>query len=271
LERRGGSRYNPIRHQCLNPNGLPDLDLRQNDDRDNVCQLEQSIHHNQSRREDLVRCTSFGISGANGSRYDYRPVYEFCPRFHARELRQWNRGRQRRRGFAGAPVTVTSLTTATAQLKINSAATIGAARCKCPNGRPNRDTDRRIWCYATFGRLAQITDFNPKSGSVGTPVTITGSNFTPNAGTSVQVSLNKQGGGSISAPVGNYTATSIPFTIPSGAAPGPITVTVNGNSVSSTMPLTITASSSFRVTAAPSPADLIQGQSVGLDDQALKQ
>ncbi len=161
-------------------------------------------------------------------------------------------------------VTVTSATTATAQLKIDSAAVIGQRDVTVQTSVQTATLRGGFNVVPASSGTPQITDFTPKSGSVGTPVTIMGSNFTPNSGTAVQVSLNKQGGGAVNAPTGTPTATTIPFTIPPDAATGPITVTVNGQSATSTATLTIVPSSNFTLTASPTTANLIQGQSVSI-------
>ena len=93
---------------------------------------------------------------------------------------------------------------------------------------------------------------------------MTGSNFARRPRHSVsspQVTLNRQGGGSIDAPVSSFTNQTLTFVIPAGAATGNLTVTVNGQSSSSSTPLTITASSGFTLSAAPASAVVIQGQS----------
>jgi len=110
------------------------------------------------------------------------------------------------------------------------------------------------------GAPPTITDFNPKSGSIGTLVNITGSNFAQGS-IAPQVNLNKQGGGTILAPLSNFTATSIAFVIPAGAATGPLIVSAGGQSATSTSSLTLVASSNFALAAAPNTVDVIQGQS----------
>lgn len=107
-----------------------------------------------------------------------------------------------------------------------------------------------------------IADFNPKSAPAGTLVNVIGTNLAPPAGAAAQVTLNKQGGGTIAAPVSIATASSLSFVIPTAAATGPLTVTIGGQSVTSMATLTIVTSSDFGLTAAPAAADLIQGQSV---------
>lgn len=108
-----------------------------------------------------------------------------------------------------------------------------------------------------------ITGFSPTSAQVGSLITVTGGGFT-NGGTP-QVSLSYQGGGAIPAPVSSYGANTLAFVIPTGAATGPITITVNGQSATSSSALTIQSGSSFTLTATPSSAVLIPGQTTTYD------
>ena len=106
-----------------------------------------------------------------------------------------------------------------------------------------------------------IGGFSPGSGPEGTPVALSGTNFTGTGSATPVVTLAHQGGGSIAAPVSNFTATSINFVIPSGAATGDITVSVGSQSATSTTALTVTTSSSYTVGVAPASGSVIQGQS----------
>jgi hypothetical protein len=104
-----------------------------------------------------------------------------------------------------------------------------------------------------------ITSFTPTSASVGTLISVTGTNFNANNAIPT-VTLSQQGGGTIPASVSSFTATNVSFVIPTGAATGSITVTANGlNAVSSTS-LAITAASSFTLSATPSTATILPGQ-----------
>ncbi len=107
-----------------------------------------------------------------------------------------------------------------------------------------------------------ISDFNPKSAPVGTLITMTGMNLQPNAGTVAQFALAKQGGGTLTGFASTASATSITFIIPSGAATGVVSITVNGANANTATPLMIVPSSGFTLTATPPSASLIQGQSV---------
>ena len=114
--------------------------------------------------------------------------------------------------------------------------------------------------------LTTITDFNPKSGAPGDLVTVTGDNFAPSSTVVPQVILAKQGGGMQSVVLASYTNTSLSFVIPTGVTSGPISITGN-QQASSAVPLTVVSPSSFTLTAIPSTANLIQGQSVSYSVQ----
>ncbi len=121
----------------------------------------------------------------------------------------------------------------------------------------------------TVSRLAPlppptISAIDPTSTSVGKLVTISGSNFAARSGALPVVSLTKQGGGNVNAPVSSFDATTIVITVPASATTGPISVTVAGQSVASSSALTVVSSSNFTVTAEPASLDVIQGKSAGL-------
>lgn len=79
-----------------------------------------------------------------------------------------------------------------------------------------------------------ITDFNPKTGTAGDEVTITGTNFDP-ASTTVMF-------GAVEAPAPTVDETTIRVTVPTGLSPGPVKITV------STPTAPATSSSDFQVT-----------------------
>jgi RHS repeat-associated protein len=103
-----------------------------------------------------------------------------------------------------------------------------------------------------------VTDFNPKSGPIGTSVIITGINF----GTSPGVSLPQQGGGTIAQPVTSSASGSITFVVADGTATGAITVNNSGAAGSSGSSFSVSPSTTFSLSASPGTANLIQGQSV---------
>ena len=100
----------------------------------------------------------------------------------------------------------------------------------------------------TILSIPTITGFTPTSGAVGTSVTITGTNFDVIATNNI-VKFN----GIIAAITGTPTATSITTSIPTVATTGAITITVNGQ--------TGTSSSNFLVV--PAAAQNVTSSSIG--------
>lgn len=112
----------------------------------------------------------------------------------------------------------------------------------------------------TFSAGPTIASFSPTSASVGALIAVTGTNFTAN-GATPQVTLALAGGGTLPAPVSGVTSTSLSFVVPTGAATGPVTVSVNGQSATSPNALTVQSASTFALTVSPSSATLLPGQS----------
>ncbi len=113
-----------------------------------------------------------------------------------------------------------------------------------------------LGCTAYSGPT--ITDFNPKSGPLGTLVSIVGTNL---AGTT-QVSVSQQGGGLVNPPPATVSASAVAFVVPAGAVSGPIKIVTSSGTATSAASFTVTPSSGFTLTATPPSANLIQGQSV---------
>ena len=82
-----------------------------------------------------------------------------------------------------------------------------------------------------------IASFSPTSGTVGTPITIVGHGFDPDAADNAVLI------GGVAATVTSATPTQLVVTIPSGATSGPISVTVAGHTAVSTQSLSIVPSS----------------------------
>ena len=109
-----------------------------------------------------------------------------------------------------------------------------------------------------------ISGFNPSSASIGDLITLTGTDFVSAAGEVGQVTLVQQGGGTISATVTSSAPTTLTFVVPSGATTGGITVSVAGETVSSTSLLIIVPSQTFDLVVEPSTVDVQQGQTVSV-------
>ncbi len=88
-----------------------------------------------------------------------------------------------------------------------------------------------------------VMSFNPTSGSVGTSVTITGTNFSTTAANNI-VKFN----GTVAIITGTPTATSIVTAVPTGATTGKITVEVAGQVGTSSTDFAVTAASSLTIT-----------------------
>lgn len=164
-------------------------------------------------------------------------------------------------GVAG-PVTITGPTSATAQIVIDPKATTGTQSVSIATGVQQAllSNGFTILPVTTTGPPT-ISGFTPTSAPVGTVVNVTGANFVGANNTPPLITLNKQGGGSISAPVATFSATAIAFVIPTGAATGPLSVIVGTQSATSTTNLSIVPPASFGLTLTPNPANVIQGQS----------
>lgn len=103
----------------------------------------------------------------------------------------------------------------------------------------------------------RIKDFSPRSGQIGTLVTLVGTKLAPNP----RIMLSSANGAILAAQVAKTGDTTVSFVIPPGAVTGVITLTVGSDTTKSTSSLTITASTDFNVDVAPSSLDLMSGQS----------
>jgi len=165
-------------------------------------------------------------------------------------------------GVTASFIPPSTTSTSTLTLTASGSATTGTATVTVTGTSGSLTQTARINLTVTGGAAPPtITGFSPGSGPEGTPVALSGTNFTGGGSATPVVTLAHQGGGSVAAPVSNFTATSINFVIPSGAATGDITVTVGSQNATSTTALTITTPSNFTVGVAPASGSVIQGQS----------
>lgn len=99
-----------------------------------------------------------------------------------------------------------------------------------------------------------ITGFSPTEGTVGTAVIINGTNFDVRG---LGVAFN-----GVAAIVSSFTSSSVTTTVPMGVTNGPITVTTNGGTATSSNDFIVITTQDFSISAFPDEADVIQGSSV---------
>ena len=102
-----------------------------------------------------------------------------------------------------------------------------------------------LGCFAT----PVITDFNPKTGSIGTLVTVTGRYLV-----ATQISLPRLGGGTANQLPLTISAAGVSFAVPTTAATGPVTITTASGSA--------TTAASFTVTPIPANQTVLTGRAL---------
>jgi YD repeat-containing protein len=127
--------------------------------------------------------------------------------------------------FNGVTATVTSSTATSIVTTVPTGATTGPISVTAPAGSATSSTS---FIVSANNGAPTITSFNPVIGVIGTPVTITGTNFDP-APTSDKVQFNTFR----LAPVTAATTTSLTTTVPSAVGSGRIKLTTPGGTVTS--------------------------------------
>jgi RHS repeat-associated protein len=149
----------------------------------------------------------------------------------------------------------------TAQVPASLISAVGSVQVTVVNPAPGGGTSSGQ-TFTISAPPPAISDFTPKLAPVGTLVSVTGSNFTLANGNGPQIALAAQSGGTISAPISTFNATTASFVIPAGAASGVFMLTVGGQTANSPTSLTIAGASSFTLSASPPSANVPPGQSV---------
>ena len=161
-------------------------------------------------------------------------------------------------GITVNSVTVTSLTSLTAGVSIASNAAAGARTVTVTTGAEVVSLANGFNVATASG--PQISDFNPKTGPVGTLIAITGANLQPASG-SPQVTLAAQvwrKHGSAGFELHRHQHS---ICHSHRRSHRPHHGQVGTQSVSSSSPLTVVASSSFTLTALPGAVSVLPGQS----------
>jgi RHS repeat-associated protein len=162
---------------------------------------------------------------------------------------------------ASAPV-VANGTSLTTTLTIPAGTPLG--RISITTETPSANEEATLPNGFTIGTgdpVPVITSFTPASGPIGTMVTVTGSTLVSSQGIVAAVLIPLQGGGTTPAPVTAATGTSLTFVVPSTATTGSFTISSSSGSVVSATPFTVVPSNTYTISAAPSTANVIAGQS----------
>ena len=163
-------------------------------------------------------------------------------------------------GVVPANVTVQSATSLTVQLALAATAALGPRSVTAKTGTQEA-TLPNAFRVVSGDPVPTITDFNPKSGPVGTVVTLAGTGLVSTRTARVaEMKMARQGGGQVGAPVTASSVTSVSFVVPTVATTGNIAVQTSSGTATAGTPFTITPSSTFALTAAPGAVNVIRGQ-----------
>ncbi|MGH9850048.1 MAG: RHS repeat-associated core domain-containing protein, partial [Blastocatellia bacterium] len=158
--------------------------------------------------------------------------------------------------FAAAGGTVTATVTSATRSQLNvtvpTGAITGAVTVQTAGGTSNGVT------FTVGGaQPPAIADFNPKTGPVGTLVTLTGSNL--KVGTTNPVITFAGPSGRLPALIAFSSATEARATVPNGAITGIIDLTTSAGTAITSLPFTVQPSQDFTITLAPSSTTVVQG------------
>ncbi len=117
------------------------------------------------------------------------------------------------------------------------------------------------------GQPPTIADFNPKTGPVGTLVTITGSNLMAGS-TTPTVTFAGPNSTRLNAPVAFAGLTEVRATVPANAVTGIIQLITTAGTATSALPFTIAPSQDFALTLAPSSQTVVQGSTATFEVMA---
>ncbi len=117
------------------------------------------------------------------------------------------------------------------------------------------------------GQPPTIADFNPKTGPIGTLVTITGSSLMVGT-TTPTVTFAGPNSTRLNAPVAFASLTEVRATVPANAVTGVIELITTAGTATSVLPFTIAPSQDFALTLAPSTMTVVQGSTATFEVMA---
>ncbi len=158
--------------------------------------------------------------------------------------------------FAAASGTVTATVTTATRTQLNvtvpAAAVTGPVTVQTQGGTSNG----LIFTVGSTQPPA-IADFNPKSGPIGTLVTLTGTNL--KVGTADPVVTFAGSSGRIQALLTFSGATEVRAVVPNAAVTGVIDLTTSAGTATTSQPFVVQPSQDFAITLAPSSTTAVQG------------
>ncbi len=155
-------------------------------------------------------------------------------------------------GGGTVTATVASATSTQLNVTVPVGAVTGGVTVQTANG-----TSNAVTFTVNVTQPPVIADFNPKTGPIGTLVTLTGSNLRIGAATPVVTFAGASG--RLQALVTFSSATEVRATVPNGAVTGVIDLTTSAGTALTSQSFTVQGSQDFAITLAPSSATVVQG------------
>ncbi|MGH9803270.1 MAG: IPT/TIG domain-containing protein, partial [Blastocatellia bacterium] len=158
--------------------------------------------------------------------------------------------------------TVTSATRSQLVVTVPTGAVTGNVTVQTAAG-----TSNGVAFTLSAGQFPVIADFNPKTGPIGTLVTITGSSLMVGS-TTPTVTFAGPNATRLNAPVAFASLTEVRATVPANAVTGVIQLITTAGTATTTLPFTIASSQDFALTLAPSSQTVVQGSTATFEVMA---
>lgn len=176
----------------------------------------------------------------NGNRFDERGASFNTARFAAS-------------GGGTVTAAVTSVTRSQINVTVPTGTVTGNVTVQTAGGTSNGVTFTIGTAQPPF-----ISDFNPKTGPVGTLVTLTGTNLMVGA-TTPAVTFTGAGGSRLPAQIAFASVGEVRATVPNAAVTGVIELTTSAGTAQTALPFTIAPSQEYTLTLSPTSMTIVQG------------
>ncbi|MEK7831515.1 MAG: IPT/TIG domain-containing protein, partial [Acidobacteriota bacterium] len=158
--------------------------------------------------------------------------------------------------------TVTSATRSQLIVTVPTGAVTGNVTVQTAGG-----TSNGVPFTLSGGQPPFIADFNPKTGPIGTLITMTGSNLMVGS-TTPTVTFAGPNSTRLNAPVAFSSLTEVRATVPANAVTGVIELITTAGAYTTQLPFTIAPTQDFTLTLAPSSQAVVQGSTATFDVMA---